>query len=678
MPTTHNGATRNDEQLRRLEGLIGNAMMTRYDFLRQLMDPRRSINDECGYPDYDDMISPQAYRRLYDREPIAARVVEVLAKESWQVQPTVYEDEDTTTETAFEKDWNDLSRTLMIGRSWFKGEQSSVVWEYLERLDILSGIGQFGVLLFGFDDGKNLAEPVDGLVAPLPSGTTYPYGQRDPASPISAGAPGSSFLSPIYAQPARESDYRSVPQSPEYYPTTPAPLGPSGRPNAPATSPAGETAPPPSTQSDQLPRPDLLPGSQERLYQPGTQMGMPPYGQPPSIPSLSPAFASPLSGTDQQYFGVQFGPSEVLATNPTRQKRRLLFLRVFDQSLVQVVRYEWNILSPRFGMPVMYRVTLNDPRVGATGVGLPLATVFVHWTRLLHIADNYGAAAPSEVFAIPRMQQVYNRLLDLNKVYGGSAEMYWRGAFPGFSLETHPQLGGEVDVDEAGLQDMMEQYMNGLQRYLSLIGMSAKSLAPQVSDPSSQINIAIEAICIKINCPIRVFKGSERGELASSEDDAQWNDELKHREEAYITPHIIVPFVDRLIMAGVLSEPDPDNGFYVKWPDLDSNTDSEKATIALTQTQALAAYAQGGIESIMAPLDYLVHILGFDVNTAQAILDAAEEAEPVTQSGVGQQYAPGGDEYEGFQDDQDARQMGKQQQLQDMQQDEEGNDEEAT
>jgi hypothetical protein len=112
-----------------------------------------------------------------------------------------------------------------------------------------------------------------------------------------------------------------------------------------------------------------------------------------------------------------------------------------------------------------------------------------------------------------------------------------------------------VTIDKADVRNQIENYVNSLQRYLALTGMSAKTLAPQVSDPSSQIDKHLEAICIQLGIPKRIFMGSERGELASSQDDASWNDRLKARQQGYITPRIIVPFVDRLIAVGVLPEP---------------------------------------------------------------------------------------------------------------------------
>lgn len=439
--------------------LIGNVLMSRRDLIKGFLDPRKDIDDECGYKKTNE-ITGDHYRLLYDREAVAARVVEVMPQESWQVQPSIYETEDAEETTPFEQAWQDLDNNLR-GESFYQDEEGSPVWEHLLRADVLSGVGSYGVILLGLDDGRDLWHPVKA-----------------------------------------------------------------------------------------------------------------------------------------------------------REGAKLLFLRSFDSALVAITRYEDDIHSPRFGQPVQYSITFNDPRdKSQSGVGLPLSTVKVHWTRVVHLADNLGS---SEVFGVPRMQPVYNRLVDLRKLYAGSAEMYWRGAFPGFALETHPQLGGDVSIDKSVLRDEMENYMNGLQRYMALMGMSAKSLAPQVVDPSPQINIQLDAICIRLGIPKRIFVGSERGELASSQDAGTWNGRLRYRQHNYITPRIIVPFCDRLIQVGVLPKP---AGYSVVWPDLDSLTDEEQANIASKRTEAMVKYVAGDVEALMTPMDYLTRILGL---TSEAAIDVLE------------------------------------------------------
>lgn len=530
------------EEMKQLEGLVGNVMMARSELFRQIFDPRRDIDDECGYPRSQTgsgagAINSELFKTLYEREAIAARVVQVLPKESWQVQPLVYEDEDTENITEFEEAWDALGKDLRGGDgSYYLEEEGSPIWEHLRRADIQSGIGHFGILLIGIDDGLDLGEPADGVVT-LESPTVQRsfinnaeyksyrkhYAQRSiPTQPVNK--------LPVYEYAKEDTHVKSnggLPVLVNYREMT----------------------------SDEIKQEDALTGN--RVSSTPGDSGVARDFNTVSGAGLSGpndgrgSTTTPL-GTDAQYIGVQLGPSEFISTEPSSEKHKLIYLRSFDESLVQVVQYEANVRNPRFGQPVMYRVTLNDPREQHSGIGLPMATVRVHWSRVIHLADNLGS---SEIFGVPRMRPVLNRLLDLRKLYSGSAEMYWRGAFPGLSLETNPQMGGDVNVDVTATKTMMENYMNSLQRYLVLIGMSAKTLAPTVVDPTPQINTQLEAICIQLGIPKRVFCGSERGELASSQDDASWNDRLRERQNNYITPRIIVPFIDRLIAMGVLPAP---------------------------------------------------------------------------------------------------------------------------
>lgn len=503
--------------LDQLSELLHNVTSLRAGFFNSIMDPRRDINDECGYPPWN-TDNVRLYKELFDREPLANRATRIMSKETWQMTPSVYEDNDNTTQTAFEKDWDELSKSLSPIKSWFRDEKGASVWEYLQRVDEISGIGHFGVLLLGIDDGLPLNQPVDGFV---------------------------------------KSNTRT------------------------------------------------------------------------GVTITGPNQSSTL-GTDAQYYdypGNVFG-GEVVSDTPSSKRRKLLYIRCFDESLVQITRYETNEFSSRYGQPVMYRITMSDPQFVTTGIGQQNTTRDIHWSRVIHVVDN---KTTSEVMGVPRQQPILNPLLDTRKVRGGSAEMYWRGAFPGLSLETNPQLGGEVTVDATATKDMMEQYMNGLQRYLLMTGMTAKTLAPQVVDPKGQLEAQVEAICIQLGIPVRIFKGSERGELSSGQDEGDFNDKLRHRQNFFVTPQIIVPFVDRLIMFGVLSE--PKQGFGVEWPDLDSLTDAEKSDISLKKSQSLATYVQSGAESYLPPFDYFTRFVGMDEAEVNAILDnasklAEEQAEP--------------------------------------------------
>ena len=452
-----------------------NALLSRQEFLKNFLDERRDIDDECGYPKTNELNAAH-YRMLYDREGVATRVVTVLPEESWSSGPKVFEDDDVDTETAFEKAWKDLAKSLR-GDSSYESEESNPIWEFLKRVDILSGIGHFGVLLLGFDDGEDMSQPV-----------------------------------------------------------------------------------------------------------------------------------------------------ELVTEKQQSKKRKLLYMRAFDESLVQITRYENDKNDARYSHPNMYQITMSDLDNRHGGIGVEQATLDVHWSRIVHVADSLGS---SEIFGVPRMRPVYNRLYDLRKLYGGSAEMYWRGAFPGLSFETNPQNAGDTEIDLAATRAAAENYMNTLQRYLINDGMTVKSISPQMSDPTSQIDTQINAICILLGIPKRIFEGSERGELASSQDAGSWARRMATRQDMYLTPRIIVPFVDRLIQAGVLPRP---KQFNVVWGDMAEATDMEKADLAVKQTEALAKYVGGGVDTLFEPMSYLTRILGLEEDEAEAVLKASvkhiEEANP--------------------------------------------------
>ena len=247
----------------------------------------------------------------------------------------------------------------------------------------------------------------------------------------------------------------------------------------------------------------------------------------------------------------------------------------------------------------------------------------VHWTRVLHVADNCGM---SRILGTPRMKVMFNRLLDIRKILGGSGEMFWKGGFPGLSFELAP--GSNLDdseVDKESIREELNNYMNGLQRYLALAGMSAKSLASEIADPTSHMREQIQALCISLGVPLRVFLGSEEAKIASTQDQRTWNKRLKRRQDEYLTPWLVRPLIQRLIDVGVLPKPEK---FKVRWGDLNTTTDQERSANALTKTQAIAQYIQGNCDQVVPPKSFFKYILEMEEDEAEEIqndLDTYDE-----------------------------------------------------
>lgn len=125
-------------------------------------------------------------------------------------------------------------------------------------------------------------------------------------------------------------------------------------------------------------------------------------------------FSRPLPGIDED-------------GRPTPRARdlRLLYLRAFSERNVQIARFQTDPGSPRFSHPLLYNINFADMHYSGlednTGYA-ELTTIVerVHWSRVIHLADN---RAESEVYGVPRLRPVYDRLADVSKILASSGEM---------------------------------------------------------------------------------------------------------------------------------------------------------------------------------------------------------------------------------------------------------------
>ncbi len=323
-----------------------------------------------------------------------------------------------------------------------------------------------------------------------------------------------------------------------------------------------------------------------------------------------------------KYGVLFFGLDDVQTSDqfkaPVNQgERKLLYLKPFSEQSATIKNWETSPKDPRYGLPTMYEISIRVP--GSDRV----QTVLVHHSRVIHITQEL---LEDEADGTPQLQVVYNRLFDLEKLVGGSAEMFWRGARPGYQgmINTDYQLDTDTEDD---LQDQLDEYENNLRRILMLEGVELKALTPQISDPSTHVDVQIQMISAVTGIPKRILTGSERGELASTEDRGNWFDKLQTRREQYAEPSIIRPFVDRCVELGVLPEPGA-TGYSVEWPDLYAPSEEEKAGIGKTRSEALANYAKDpSIQSVVTPEAFLQYFLGFDEDQVTRITEMMEAAQ---------------------------------------------------
>jgi len=301
----------------------------------------------------------------------------------------------------------------------------------------------------------------------------------------------------------------------------------------------------------------------------------------------------------------------------------IIFLQPYSEKYATIKEFETDTNNERFGQPKYYEVdTAGDLDFGGS-----TQKTKVHWSRVIHVAEGL---LDNEVYGEPRLQKVFDYLFDVSKVVGASAESFWQNAIKGYALVA--QEGYEVDEDaEEAAKEAWQNYIHNLQRIISVEGIDFKELGADPSDPASVFKVLIQLISGKTGIPQRILLGSERGDLASSQDEANWLGRVAERQEQFAEPMMLRRLIDRFVDIGVLKA--PANGEYeVQWPKLFYLTDLEIAEIYEKRAKAMHDATNG------MPLDYFSEAeirvaVGFSAerDETQLVVQSLDEANPEIQ-----------------------------------------------
>lgn len=131
-----------------LQGLTG-----RMNFLRQAGLQYKGARDVFASAGYiqEGTETFDHYKSLYERDPVAGRIVDMPAKTTWRTPPEIFEgEEDKDKATEFEVAWLALAKRLKV-------------WRQFEKVDRLSRIGRYAVMLIGVreETDQALEQPME-------------------------------------------------------------------------------------------------------------------------------------------------------------------------------------------------------------------------------------------------------------------------------------------------------------------------------------------------------------------------------------------------------------------------------------------------------------------------------------------------------------------------------------
>jgi hypothetical protein len=306
----------------------------------------------------------------------------------------------------------------------------------------------------------------------------------------------------------------------------------------------------------------------------------------------------------------------------TKPQDKLLYIQPYTQGSLTVSNLNGDYTSQRFGMPENYTIQIDTSAViSMLGTGSGFShSVTVHWTRVLHVAEDIF---DNDLVGFPALEPVLNFLLDLEKVCGSAAESWFQNTPPATIFKRDPDA--VQDQTDTEVRTVIEDFIHRYKRYAVVQGLDTETLQANITgDPSKIVDMILDLIAGTTGIPKRILVGSERGELASTQDETAWNQRVTERQQNWAEPFLLRPFIDEMIAKGVL--PVPVNGYEVQWSSSEALSEDKVADIAVKRADALTKYANTpAAEEIMPPDVFLEAVMGFDQEVIDRIKDTRQE-----------------------------------------------------
>lgn len=271
---------------------------------------------------------------------------------------------------------------------------------------------------------------------------------------------------------------------------------------------------------------------------------------------------------------------------PMQGPEEIIWLSAFHQGDTQIKDWVTDAGSEHFGTPAVYNIDISE-----NIEGFPESNETVDRSRVLHVADDL---VNDEVFGTPRLQTVFNLLIDVEKETAATAEAYWQLADQILAVNISDEFDPQ-SIDTDALEGDLKDLVHNLRRHFIAQGIDMEFLGGDTPDPSDPIQMAMTLIASAAGIPKGILFGTERGDVAERQDQREWAGRISERQTWFAEPMVLRPLIDRWIEHGAL--PEPQDGTYdVQWPGLLELTESEKAELNLNRAKTAKALTPAGAD----------------------------------------------------------------------------------
>lgn len=271
----------------------------------------------------------------------------------------------------------------------------------------------------------------------------------------------------------------------------------------------------------------------------------------------------------------------------------LMYVSPYSFDDVEVDERFEDPVDRRFREPKIYNIDMSgtgDVELSGTGAE-DLSEVEVHADRVLHVAED---ALFNEEEGRPRLKRSFNRIMDLEKTLGPWAEAFWKEIIPDWAFNIDPEKKFSKSEDLGDFEDEIQKFLHKIQRYFVQQGVDVERLTADIKDMSDGVMTLLKMISGDTGIPLRKLIGSERGDLASTQDERNWASTIEDRRDWYAEPVILDPFIQLNMKVGVL----PVVNYEISWPGLFTLTEEEKAEIQKTRSEAALNYENAALSGM--------------------------------------------------------------------------------
>ena len=301
-----------------------------------------------------------------------------------------------------------------------------------------------------------------------------------------------------------------------------------------------------------------------------------------------------------------------------------------DKALVKLIpaweaqikpgNFDIDTQSETYGQPVSYN--FNEQPVGDDGTYGTVRSVTVHPDRVIILCE--GSEDENMLAGVPLLRAGFNKLLDIEKTSGGSAEGFLKNASRQLGIE----FSKETDInslikqakdegfDKLGdaMNDKIRRMNSGTDSALVMQAGQASVLSVAAADPTPTWTAAANEFSASIQCPFTIQFGQQTGRLASDEDKTEWAKRCNGRRWGFLTDYI-TRVIERFWTLGII-EPPKNGEVTLAWSDLLAPSEKEK----IANMQAMADVAQKTQQAYGTP--------AIDANEIRAV----GELEPIKES----------------------------------------------